>query len=203
MSVAPLVDPPLVPPPAPPPDPAGEAKRMAAAMGWKLVAWFLSILPNVWTFSWLLALHLAWFAVMGCVYGFLVAKGLMNENDDLAALLHKAIPSLSFLGGYLETRKLAVAHVLAGVMLLAVTFVWEVIIHRLDDEKPPTITRMIVFTVGPILLVAEAICFWIGIRNAGTFGGGSALIATVLTVICACVTILFAAFVNSQRRKES
>ena len=199
----------LVPPPIPPPAelprtiPPSAAKQEVKDKLYELGSWFLGVLPWLGWFLWMVITHGSWFALMYCMYGYVVANGLANGNDTMARLIHKAVPLFAGLGNTVEWRGLQIAHAAAAGMLIFVTFTWEVIIRQLKSPEPPGIGEMVVYTAGAALLIAEAIYFCKGVRNSSTFGGGSWFDAVVLTVICVCMTVLFAVFVNSQRRKDS
>jgi hypothetical protein len=176
-----------------------EATRTAAATAkaaWGAFwTWLSRITPGM-VLAWLL--RLLCLPVLGLTYTVISAEGLRGLLTVLATPLHKALPVLSFLGAFRETRRLDVAVVLSLVLMAGSWVAWGKVIRiyltppdRLSNEEK------LIWTVGGSLLVCDAILFFLGVIAGGGFlvGFGVSIFAAVILTVLYVALLVLASYV--------
>lgn len=131
------------------------------------------------------------------VYLTVSSEGLRSLFEMAATPLYKTgLWPLTAFGGYVETRKLDLAHVLSLGMLVVVWVSWEMIVRLYANEAPMTNARRIVWASGTVVLFCDAVLFWNGMSQSSFLGGASLFGASVITAMYVGMLVLLAFFVN-------
>jgi hypothetical protein len=135
--------------------------------------------------------------VLLLVYLTVSAEGMRGLFETAATPLHKTgLWPLTALGQFAETRKIDIAHVLCLALLVVVWVSWEMIVCYFANEQPMTNPRRIIWAGGAVVLVCDAILFWIGISQSSFLGGSSVFSATLVTALYVAMLVLVATWVN-------
>ena len=152
--------------------------------------------------AWLV--RIPFFLVLIVIYLTISAEGLRNLFDTAAIPLHKTgLWPLTYLGNFEETRKLDLAHVLCMALLVCVYVSWEMIVWFYIAELPLTNAKRVVWAGGSLVLLCDAVLFWIGVSQSAFFGDSSYFSATLITVLYVGMLLLVATFVNMIERRIS
>jgi hypothetical protein len=146
--------------------------------------------------AWLVRLFFGLFLLL--VYLTISAEGLRALFDTAALPVHKTgLWPLTYFGGFAETRKLDLAHVLCLPLMVCVWVSWEQIVCYFGAERPElTNARRLVWAAGTVVLLCDTVLFWLGISQAGVLGGSSVFAATVVTALYTGMLVLVATWTN-------
>lgn len=148
-------------------------------------------------------------ALLGMVYIAVISEGLRLLVPALGTRIWKAIPWLRFLRDYEDTYRLDLAPILAIFVLIAVWYLWDKILQVFlhTDEAVategfnPRPYRILVWTLGGIILCADAILFYTAMTHVswrGTMFSFSALLATIAYL----AVLVFISFVSLSLRND-
>lgn len=134
--------------------------------------------------------------VLLIVYLTISAEGMRNLFETSALPLYKTgLWPLTILGNYTETRKLDLAHLLCLAMLVCVWVSWEQIVRQFAWGLPLTNAHRLIWAAGTVILICDAVLFWIGISQSSFFNGSSEFAATLMTALYVGMLVLAATVV--------
>ncbi|MFO0826139.1 MAG: hypothetical protein U0792_23985 [Gemmataceae bacterium] len=124
------------------------------------------------------------------------AEGLRNFSDVAATPLYKTgLWPLTVLGQFAETRKVDVAHLMCGLLMIVVWVSWEMLIEMYVNKKTLNNLWRIIWIAGAVVLVGDAVLFWNGLAHSGLLGGSGVFSATVITAVYVAMMMLIATWV--------
>lgn len=158
---------------------------------------FLDTLATVWAYFKLVAWMLLSKIPLGVLYISVMADGLRFLIPALSQKLYK-IPGLSWMRDYEATYRLDLAPLFSLFLLLAVYWLWGKILRIWlfdpDDDDlglptaNPAAVRLIVVSLGLVVLGADMLLFYISMTQASW--GGSAFSFSALLATAAYVSVL-------------
>jgi len=150
------------------------------------------------------------FVVISPIYLAVIAEGLRISVPALGQKLYKvAIPGFHVFGEYVVTRRLDLAVCMALVLLFAVWWLWEQVLHVLlstdeflaESGWDPDAYRRLVMALGFIILGGDSALFYGAIVISGWGEGAFSLTALLATAVYLCV-IVFVSLVSLKLRKR-
>jgi hypothetical protein len=137
------------------------------------------------------------------VYLTISAEGMRWLFETAATPLYKTgLWPLTYLGHFVECRKIDIAQLLCLALLVVVWISWEMIVRIYARNLEMTNERRIVWAAGSVVLACDLVLFWVGISQSSFFGGSSVFSATVFTAMYAGMLILVATWVHMLERKS-
>lgn len=151
--------------------------------------------PVNWPLFWAWVKLIAWLIVtklaLAVVYVSMIREALATLIPALAQKVSRAVPGLSFLADFEETRKIDLAFFMAIFLLLAVVVLWHWVLatylygHRKKQTSLPVYYRrreLVYVGLAGVIITVDSLLFYYSMIQSGwgeTSFSWSALLATV------------------------